>query len=107
PEYATFAELQFFLSGPRPTRALRTDTELNNVHWSETRRPQPETLMALAIDHRSQFEAIADRAGAPREKIGRFKELAVEATARIAAGRSGFGMLLDGTYGTRALHAAA
>jgi 5-dehydro-2-deoxygluconokinase len=107
PEYPTFDELQFFLGGPRPTRALRMDTELNNVHWSETRRPQPETLMALAIDHRSQFEAIADRAGAPREKIGRFKELAVEATARIAAGKPGFGMLLDGTYGTRALHAAA
>jgi 5-dehydro-2-deoxygluconokinase len=107
PEYPTFDELQFFLKGPRPTRALRKDVELNNIHWSETRRPQPEMLMALAIDHRSQFEAMADRAGAPREKIGRFKELAVEAAARVANGKPGFGMLLDGTYGLRALAAAA
>jgi 5-dehydro-2-deoxygluconokinase len=63
--------------------------------------------MAFAIDHRSQMEAIADRVGASRERIGRFKELAVEATARVADGGSGFGMLLDGTYGVKALHAAA
>ena len=29
--------------------------------------------MALAIDHRSQLEAMADRAGAPRERIGRIQ----------------------------------
>ena len=88
-------------------RALRHDPELNHVHWVETRRPQPDRLMALAIDHRSQFEALADRLGAPRERIGRFKQLAVEATARVADGREGYGMLIDGLYGTKALHAAA
>ncbi len=107
PEYPTFAELQAFI-GRKPTpRVLRHDVELNNVHWVETRRPQPDTLMALAIDHRSQLEAIADRVGAPRERIGRFKELAVAATARVADGRPGFGMLIDGTYGVKALSAAA
>ncbi len=107
PEYPTFDELQFFIERERPTRIVRQDAELNHLHWAETRRPQPDTLMALAIDHRSQFEAMADRANAPRERIGRFKELAVEATARIAGGRPGFGMLIDGLYGTKALHAAA
>ena len=107
PEYPTFDELRFFLDHKRPTRVLRHDVELNNVHWVETRRPQPETLMALAIDHRSQLEAIADRVGGSREKIGRFKELAVAATARVADGRPGFGMLLDGTHGVKALASAA
>jgi 5-dehydro-2-deoxygluconokinase len=107
PEYPTFAELRFFLEKGIPNRALRKNPDLNHVHWAETRRPQPETLMAFAIDHRSQFEALADRLGAERGRIGRFKELAVEAAARVAGGRPGFGMLIDGIYGTRALFAAA
>ncbi len=106
PEYPTFDELQAFLGDKNLPRVLRHDRDLNNIHWAETRRPQPATLMALAIDHRSQFEALAERAGAPRQRIGRFKELAVEATARVAAGKPGFGMLLDGLYGTQALYAA-
>ncbi len=107
PEYPTFDELSFFLAHKRPTRVLRHDVELNNVHWVETRRPQPESLVAFAIDHRTQLEAIADRVGAPHDRIGSFKELAVAATARVAGGRPGFGMLLDNTYGMKALYAAA
>ena len=107
PEYPTFAELQAFLALKPTPRVLRRDAGLNDVHWVETRRPRPDTLMALAIDHRSQLEAMADKAGAPRERIAAFKELAVEATARVAGGEPGFGMLIDGTYGMRALYAAA
>lgn len=107
PEYATFDELQYFLKRNDLPRALRHDADLAHVHWAETRRPQPDTLMALAIDHRAQLETLADRLGARREKIGAFKELAVAATARVAAGRPGFGMLLDGTHGTKALFKAA
>ena len=83
-------ELQAFIARKPTPRVLRHDVALNNVHWVETRRPQPDSLMALAIDHRIQLEAIADRLGAPRERIGRFKELAVEATARVADGRPGY-----------------
>lgn len=107
PEYPTFAELQYFLSRSDLPHAIRRDATLNHVHWTETRRPQPEGLMALAIDHRAQFEAIADRAGAERARIGAFKQLAVEATARVADGKPGFGMLIDDTYGMRALFEAA
>jgi 5-dehydro-2-deoxygluconokinase len=63
--------------------------------------------MALAIDHRAQLEQIADEAGAPRERIARFKRLAVDAAAKVAIGRPGFGMLLDGKYGREALFRAA
>ena len=62
--------------------------------------------MALAIDHRAQLEKIADDAGAPRERISDFKLLAVEAAAKVAAGRPGYGMLLDGKYGREALFRA-
>lgn len=106
PESPTFEELQFFLKQGSPHRALRHDAAINHVHWATTRRPQAETLMALAIDHRAQIEAMADEAGAPRERISAFKRLAVAAAARVAKGAPGFGMLLDGRYGREALFRA-
>src|ERR1700687_1027272 len=45
-------------------------------------------------------------ARAPRERISAFKLLAVEAAAEVAAGRLGYGMLLDGKYGREALFRA-
>jgi 5-dehydro-2-deoxygluconokinase len=106
-EYPTWPELQRFLDKGSPCHALRRDETLNHIHWATTRRPQPPGLMALAIDHRAQLEKLADDAGASRERISRFKRLAVEAAAEVAAGRPGYGMLLDGKYGREALFRAA
>jgi 5-dehydro-2-deoxygluconokinase len=106
-EYPTWLELRRFLDRGSPHRALRRDEDLNHIHWATTRRAQPESLMALAVDHRAQLEKIADEAGAPRERIGAFKRLAVDAAAAVAAGRPGYGMLLDGKYGREALFRAA
>ncbi|AZO80732.1 MULTISPECIES: 5-dehydro-2-deoxygluconokinase [unclassified Bosea (in: a-proteobacteria)] len=106
PESPTFAELQFFLKHGSQHRALRHDVAINHVHWATTRRPQASTLMALAIDHRSQIESMADEAGVLRERIAAFKRLAVDAAARIARGADGFGMLLDGRHGREALFRA-
>jgi 5-dehydro-2-deoxygluconokinase len=107
PEIPTFEELTYFLRHGSSHRALRLDSDINHIHWSTTRRNDQPTLMALAIDHRVQMEQLADEAGASRDRIGPFKALAVEAAARVAGGAPGFGMLLDGVYGTEALHAAA
>ena len=106
-EYPTWAELTGFLAHGSPHRALRHDADLNHIHWATTRRAHPAGVMALAIDHRAQLEKIADDAGVSRERIGAFKRLAVDAAAKIAAGRPGFGMLLDGKYGREALFRAA
>ena len=106
PEYPSWAELSHFLAHGSPERALRKDAALNHIHWATTRRRPIPSLMALAIDHRSQLE---DLAGGDPELLARvpaFKVLAVEAAARIARGRPGFGMLLDDKYGRDALFAA-
>jgi 5-dehydro-2-deoxygluconokinase len=105
-EYPTWAELSRFLENGSPHRALRRDEALNHIHWATTRRTQPPTIMAFAIDHRAQLEKIADAAGSPRDRISDFKLLAVEAAAKVAAGRPGYGMLLDGKYGREALFRA-
>jgi 5-dehydro-2-deoxygluconokinase len=107
PEYPTFEELQYFLKNGSKYKALRNDPDLNHIHWATTRRPQPATLLALAIDHRLQLETVADELGVARKRIDDFKVLAVKAAARIAQGRPGFGMLLDGTYGREAMFRAA
>jgi 5-dehydro-2-deoxygluconokinase len=104
PEYPSWTELQFFLGRGSPQRALRKDEALNHLHWATNRRQQIPKLMALAIDHRSQLEDIA---GSQADRIPAFKALAVEAAARVADGRLGFGMLLDDKYGRDALFAAA
>jgi len=107
PEYATWVELEHFLAHGVTTPALRKDAVLSHIHRATTRRPQPESLMALAIDHRPQLAAMAAEAGVSADRIGPFKQLAVQAASRVAAGRPGFGMLLDGTYGREALFDAS
>ncbi|MGF1627930.1 MAG: 5-dehydro-2-deoxygluconokinase [Kiloniellaceae bacterium] len=106
PESPTWTELQHFLTAGSKHRALRHDVQLNHLHWATTRRGDWPRLFAFAIDHRIQFEQLAARSGASFERIGAFKSLAVAAAGRVAGGRPGFGMLLDGTYGRQALYAA-
>jgi len=110
-EYPTFEEMQHFITKGAASRAVRHDAALNHIHWSTTRDamtsyPKADHVYALAIDHRSQLEEIADKAGVSHERIKTFKQLAVTAASRIAKGRDGFGMLLDGTYGREALFRA-
>ncbi|MBV1705012.1 MAG: 5-dehydro-2-deoxygluconokinase, partial [Hyphomicrobiales bacterium] len=105
-EYPTFAEMSSFVANGSPHRALRRDADLNHLHWATTRDPGHPTVMALAIDHRAHLEKIADDAGADRARISAFKKLAVAAAAEVAAGRPGYGMLLDGKWGREALFAA-
>ena len=107
PEIPTWTELQFFLENGSKEKALRKDEAINHVHWATTRRREIPQLMALAIDHRSQLEDLADGNAELLARIPAFKVLAVKAAERIANGRPGFGMLIDDKYGREALFAAA
>jgi len=106
-EMPTAIELEYFLEHGSPNRALRIDANLAHIHAATTRRPETHGVMALAIDHRAQLEAMAAKAGASRDRIPAFKVLAVEAALRVSDGQPGFGMLLDGKYGRDALFRAA
>ena len=106
PEYPSWEELNYFLENGSSERALRKDAELNHIHWASNRRRKIPSLMALAIDHRSQLEDLANGDATLLARIPAFKALAVKAASRVANGRSGFGMLLDDKYGRDALFAA-
>ncbi len=108
PEYPTWAELDFFLKTGSKHRALRKDEAINHIHWATTRRSDEiPLLMALAIDHRSQLVSVCDELGIGHDKIVAFKRLAVEAAARVADGRPGYGMLIDERFGRDAFFDAA
>ncbi|TGQ38585.1 5-dehydro-2-deoxygluconokinase [Mesorhizobium sp. M00.F.Ca.ET.216.01.1.1] len=103
PEYPTFEELQFFLKNGSKHLALRKDAAINHIHWATTRRRDIPSLMAFACDHRVQLEDVAARAGADPSRLHDFKVLTVKAAAKVAAGRDGYGMLLDEKYGREAM----
>lgn len=102
PEYPSWDELEHFLKNGSPHRALRKDVALSHLHWATNRRRHYPQLMALAIDHRKQLEDIA---GAQQGRIPAFKVLAVKAATEVAAGRPGFGMMIDDKWGRDALFA--
>ncbi len=108
PEYPSWEELEFFLKNGSKHRALRKDEAINHIHWATTRKTDDiPLLMALACDHRMQLVDIADELGVPHEKISQFKRLTVEAAARVADGRPGYGMLIDERFGRDAFFDAA
>ncbi|MDR3518097.1 MAG: 5-dehydro-2-deoxygluconokinase [Azospirillaceae bacterium] len=109
PAVPTWPELQHFLTKGSPTRRLREDSTLNQLHWSTTRTGDWPLVQALAFDHRVQFEAIAEECGAEPARIGTFKLLVLQAVQRIAQSaktRSALGILADGRFGKQALDRA-
>ncbi len=107
PAMPTWEELQLFLEEKRRPFRLRDDAELEHAHWAGTRAGQWDELTVLAMDHRSQFEAICRQVGADPARIVEFKALALKAVDRLAKGDPRFGLLLDGRFGMRGLEAAA
>jgi 5-dehydro-2-deoxygluconokinase len=103
----TWDELQLFLAGSNWPHRLRDSATLEQVHWATSRHPDYPMLNVLAIDHRSQFVDLVAELGLDDSRVPAFKLLAQRAMERLAKGRPGFGILLDGTYGMRALEAAA
>ncbi|HQU67473.1 MAG TPA: 5-dehydro-2-deoxygluconokinase [Albidovulum sp.] len=104
PAYPSWEELQFFLKRGVKEKALRKDRELEQIHWATNRKGDWSTMRVFAFDHRMQLEDIP---GADPKKIGKFKELCLEAAAKVADGKPGYGLLCDSRLGRDALYAAA
>ena len=100
PAMPSRAELELFLSRRDWPFRLRESAELNRVHRATTgRRARPEVL-ALAFDHRTQFEDLG-----PPERIRRFKRLVAQAL--LGAEVPTAGAIVDDRYGEDALFALA
>jgi 5-dehydro-2-deoxygluconokinase len=107
PAMATWPEMEQFLSRSDLPFRLREDAELEHIHWATTRDRVHEELTVLAVDHRSQFEEMAEELGADPARIPVFKTLALRAVDAVARGDDRFGVLVDGRYGFDTLAKAA
>jgi 5-dehydro-2-deoxygluconokinase len=104
PAMPTWPELEQFLAAAERPFRLRDDAALEHVHWATTRATRYDELTVLAIDHRAQFEDLAEEVGVnDPSRIAAFKALALRAVDRVAAGDPRFGILLDGKYGADGL----
>jgi 5-dehydro-2-deoxygluconokinase len=107
PAMPSWAEMEAFLAARERPFRLREDAALEQIHWATTRGRAQPALMVLAIDHRSQFEDLAEAFGADVQRVSAFKRLALQALHRVAGGDPAFGILVDARYGFDALAAAA
>ena len=107
PSYPSWEELCFFLERGVRVPALRKDAELEQIHWSTTRKGDWPQMRVFAFDHRKQLEDLAAELGADASRIPAFKTLCLAAARRVQAGRPGYGILSDGRLGEEALFAAA
>ncbi|WP_191061460.1 bifunctional 5-dehydro-2-deoxygluconokinase/5-dehydro-2-deoxyphosphogluconate aldolase [Geminicoccus harenae] len=107
PSGPSWAELSAFLREGSPTRRLREDARLEQLHWSTNRRRPAGQVLAFAFDHRAQLEAEVTKRGMALERIGRFKELALDAALAATCSRGDGGILVDGRLGQDALYRAA
>lgn len=108
PAMPGWKELQMFMTATDLPYRLRDDPALAREHRIVERGAAYDDLMVLAVDHRTYFDDLVDRLGGDsRSRVARFKSLVLRATDRLAAGDPGFGVLLDGGDGARALEAAA
>ncbi|APH56914.1 5-dehydro-2-deoxygluconokinase [Granulibacter bethesdensis] len=107
PAMPSWEELQIFLQGKDWPYRLRDSAYLEHVHWATNRTRDYSELIALAMDHRSQFEDLVAELGTDADRVPAFKSLALHAVERVAGDDRRFGILLDGRFGAPALEQAA
>src|ERR687891_209404 len=88
PAIPSWIELAWFLEHGASTTALRKDARLEQIHWSTTRTKDWPQVLAMAFDHRAQFEEMADSAGLSHEHLPYFKGLCLKAARQAAGGRA-------------------
>lgn len=107
PAYPSWEELQYFFNTGIRNTALRNDEALEQIHWSTNRNGDWPHMRVFAFDHRIQLEEMAQEAGASVEKIGKFKDLCLNAALEVSGGENGYGILCDSRLGRDALYRAA
>ena len=108
PAMPGWEELHMFMTATDRPYRLRDDAALARRHHAVERGAPYDDLVVLAVDHRTHFDDLVMQLGeGSRPRVAQFKSLVLRATDRLAAGARGFGVLLDGCDGARALEAAA
>jgi 5-dehydro-2-deoxygluconokinase len=103
PAMPTKAELDEFLSRKDMRRDIHADARIQHLHRVTTRRGSHPEVLALAFDHRRQFEELSLRTGAPAARIAAFKQLIGRAVLEISEEEGSIGAIVDDRYGRAVL----
>ncbi len=103
PAMPSWTELEAFLDDGCATDRLREDARLNHLHRVTNRRQEWPEVLALAFDHRKQFEDLATETNTEANRISEFKELIAEAAIRVNGNTGTGAMIIDGRYGSDVL----
>ena len=107
PAMPSAREMAVFLKDWRKLPEPRLDSDFQHLHRTTTgRRDWPEVL-AIAFDHRRQFEEMAQRHGRPLTDIAHFKKLVVAAALGVDTAPGAAGAIIDGRYGMDGLRRMA
>ena len=107
PSYPSWEELSFFLKKGIKNPVLRKDQDLENIHWSTTRKGNIKKILIFAFDHRTQFEQLVNKLNSSKKKISLFKNLCLKAALKVSNKKNGFGIICDDLYGREILHKAS
>ncbi len=100
PAMPSWTEFDAFLANADTGERLRDDAQLNHLHRVTNRSQEWPEVLALAFDHRKQFEDLACDAKAEAGRICEFKELVAEAATRVNGDTGAGAMIIDGRYGS-------
>jgi len=100
PAMPSWIELEAFLANADIGYRPRENALLNRLHRVTSRSREWPEVLALAFDHRKQFEDLACDAKAEAERISEFKELVAEAATRVNGDTGAGAMIIDGRYGS-------
>jgi 5-dehydro-2-deoxygluconokinase len=99
PAMPTKPELDEFLARASSLHSVHADPRIQHLHRVTTRRGSHHEVLALAFDHRRQFEELCLRTGAPATRIAKFKQLIGHAVLQMWEEETATGAIVDDRYG--------
>ncbi len=99
PAMPTKPELDEFMARKDLRRDIHADARIQHLHRTTTRRGNHREVLALAFDHRRQFEELCVRTGAPAARIASFKQLIGRAVIEVSRDEASSGAIVDDRYG--------
>jgi 5-dehydro-2-deoxygluconokinase len=99
PAMPTKPELDEFLARAGSLHAVHADPRIQHLHRVTTRRGSHREVLALAFDHRRQFDELCLRTGASAARIPQFKRLIGHAVLQTWEEEAATGAIVDDRYG--------
>ncbi|HEY7460059.1 MAG TPA: 5-dehydro-2-deoxygluconokinase [Xanthobacteraceae bacterium] len=103
PAMPTKIELDDFLLRAGELKAAHSDARIAHLHRVTTRHGSHPEVLALAFDHRRQFEELCQRWQTPIERIQAFKMLICEAVEQVYRDVEALGVIVDDSHGRAVL----